>query len=272
VKSKMSARFRIIALSALSLLVTIPLWMLLINSFKTPGEASRVNLGLPTKWLFTNYSDVFVEGRLLLGFLNSCLITLCSVLITLLIGSLAAYIIARRNSRLTIVIFMIFLAGMFAPPSMIPTIRVMQFLHIHGSYEGTILFYTAIFLPLSILLLTGFISNVPRSLDESAMIDGCKPFRLFWDIILPLIRPVLATGFILVFMFVWNDFNYPLYLLRDSRMWTIPMSVFNFTSAYGNQWNLVFADLIIASLPVILVYFLAQNYIIEGMTSGSIKA
>ena len=156
-------------------------------------------------------------------------------------------------------------------PQIVPTIKLLQVLGIHGTYLGIILFYSGVFLPFAVLLISGFVKSVPREIDESAMIDGCRPFHIFVRIVFPLLKPVFATSFVLTFMYVWNDFKYPLYLLRTSRMWTLQMSVFNFTSAYGNLWNYVFADLIMASLPVIIVYFLAQNFVISGLTAGAIK-
>lgn len=116
-----------------------------------------------------------------------------------------------------------------------------------------------------------FAETLPVELDESAMMDGASPFIMFTKIIMPLLKPIYVTTFVLVFMFVWNDFNYPLYLFKETSTWTIPMSVYNFTSAYGNKWNYVFADLIMASAPVIIVYIFAQKHIIRGLTSGAVK-
>jgi raffinose/stachyose/melibiose transport system permease protein len=258
-------------LAVLSLFVLVPSWIILINSLKNPGEAGTLGLGLPSKWLLVNYYHVFIEGRLLRGFLNSALITLSSVFAILFTGSLAGYVISRRRNPLTTSLYLVFIIGLVAPPQIVPSIKLLQILGIHGTYLGIILFYSGIFLPFAVLLISGFIKSVPREIDESAMIDGCRPFHIFIRIVFPLLKPVFATSFVLIFMYVWNDFKYPLYLLRTSRMWTLQMSVFNFTSAYGNLWNYVFADLIMASLPVIIVYFLAQNFIISGLTAGALK-
>jgi len=260
-----------LSLLIFSLFVLIPLWMLLVNSFKTPGEASALGLGLPTTWQFVNYVNVFIEGKLLRGFFNSALITLSSVILVLSTGAIASYTLSRRKTRITVAVYAIFLLGLIAPPQIVPTVKVLQVLGIYGSYPGIILFYSGIFLPFVILLMTGFIKSVPRELDESALVDGCTPLGIFFRIVTPLLKPIFATTFVLVFMFVWNDFNYPLYLLKNSKTWTMPMSVFNFTSAYGNLWNYVFADLIMASLPIILVYIFAQRFLIKGLTAGAVK-
>ena len=258
-------------LFVVSLTILIPLWMMFVNSFKTPGEALALGLGLPEKWMFDNYYNVFVEGRLFRGLLNSCLITFCSVMITLFIGSMASFIIARRKTKLTMGVKAIIVAGMVAPPQMVTTVKVLQFLNLHGTYLGVILFYSGLFLPFVVFLMSEFAETLPVELDESAMMDGASPFIMFTKIIMPLLKPIYVTTFVLVFMFVWNDFNYPLYLFKETSTWTIPMSVYNFTSAYGNKWNYVFADLIMASAPVIIVYIFAQKHIIRGLTSGAVK-
>lgn len=260
-----------IILFVVSLTILIPLWMMFVNSFKTPGEALSLGLGLPEKWMFDNYYNVFVEGRLFRGLLNSCLITFCSVMITLFIGSMASFIIARRKTKLTMGVKAIIVAGMVAPPQMVTTVKVLQFLNLHGTYLGVILFYSGLFLPFVVFLMSEFAETLPVELDESAMMDGASPFIMFTKIIMPLLKPIYVTTFVLVFMFVWNDFNYPLYLFKETSTWTIPMSVYNFTSAYGNKWNYVFADLIMASAPIIIVYIFAQKHIIRGLTSGAVK-
>lgn len=260
-----------ILLVFLSLFVLIPIWMILINSFKGPGEAGSFSLNLPTVWQFENYKYVFIEGRLFRGFFNSFVITMTSVFTVLFTGALASYVLSRRKSLITSLVFVLFLFGLVAPPQIVPTVKVLQSIGMHGSYPGIILFYSGIFLPFAVLLITGFIRSVPREIDEAALVDGCSPVKIFFRIIFPLLKPIFSTTFVLVFMFVWNDFNYPLYLLRNSRTWTIPLSVFNFTSAYGNLWNYVFANLIMASLPIIIVYFIAQKYIISGLAAGAIK-
>ena len=260
-----------IVLLLVSLSILIPLWMMFVNSFKTPGEALTLGLGLPETWMFENYYNVFIEGRLFRGLMNSCLITFSSVFLTLFIGSLASFIIARRKTKFTIVIKTIIIAGMVAPPQMVTTVKVLQFLNLHGTYPGVILFYSGLFLPFVVFLMSEFAETLPIELDESAMMDGASPFVLFLRIIMPLLKPIYVTTFVLVSMFVWNDFNYPLYLFKETSTWTIPMSVYNFTSAYGNKWNYVFADLIMASVPVIVVYIFAQKHIIRGLTSGAVK-
>jgi len=257
--------------AAASLFVLVPIAFIVFGSFKTPAEVTKLELSLPSLWQWENYSIVFEEGKMLSGLLNSAFVTSSTVLLVLLAGSMASFIIARSRARWVAGIYLLFVAGLIAPPSLIPTIKIMQVLGLANEYVGIILYYAANYFPFVIFLMTGFVRAIPRALDEAAFVDGAKGQRLFFRVIFPLMTPILATAAIFVFMLVWNDFQGPLYLLNDSSKWTIPLSVFNFVSRYGTQWQYVFSDLIIAMLPVLLVYLAAQRFIIEGMTAGSVK-
>lgn len=251
--------------------IILPFVFAVLNSFKTSTEASRLNFTFPTVWKFDNYITVVQEGRIIHGFLNSCMITLASVVFIIIAASLASFVLGRKEKKYISVIYMIFVAGLIPPPFAIPTVKIMHFLGLNSTFPGIILFYCSIYLPFTIFLITGFIKTVPRELDEAAVVEGCNAFVLFFKIIFPLLKPVIATATVFCFMFIWNDFTWPLYLLNDSNKWTIPLTVFNFVSKYGTQWELVFADLIIAAMPVLILYFSAQELIIEGMTAGAVK-
>ena len=251
--------------------ILLPFIFALLNSFKSPAEAANLNFALPQEWKFENYLTVLKEAKIINGFLNSCLITIVSVVITLAFASLASFVLGRKNTRGNRIIYTVFVAGLIPPPFAITTIKVMQVLGLSGQYSGLILFYCAIYMPFTVFLISGFIKTIPKQLDEAAMIDGCGPIRFFFSIILPLLKPVIATASIFCFMFIWNDFTWPLYMLNDSSKWTIPLTVYNFISKYNTQWQLVFVDLIIAALPVLLLYFSAQRYIVDGMTAGAVK-
>ncbi|MFD2115590.1 carbohydrate ABC transporter permease [Paenibacillus yanchengensis] len=266
-----AAWIRTIIMLILSLIIIIPLVMVFLGSVKSPAEAAQMNLQLPTSWNFSNYAEVFVKGNMLRGFINSTIITLFSVITILIMASMATYIIARRNVWWTNLLYFLCVVGLIAPPSMIPTIKVMRSLHIYGEYYGLVLYYTALLIPFAIFIMTGFMKGVPRELDEAATVDGAGASRTFFTIVLPLLQPSLATTAVFLFMFVWNDFYIPMFLINDSSMYTIPFSIFYFVSQYGSQWHYIFADLIMAALPVLLLYVFLQRYIIEGMTAGSVK-
>ena len=126
-------------------------------------------------------------------------------------------------------------------------------------------------MPFTAMLFSSFIVTIPRELDEAALLEGCQGYSLFFRIIFPLLKPVIATASVLNFMWVWNDFQYPLYLLNSSSKWTLPLSVYSFFGTFNRDWNLVCADMVLVSLPVIIVYIFAQKYIISGMTAGAVK-
>ncbi|MDI4645119.1 carbohydrate ABC transporter permease [Cohnella hashimotonis] len=153
----------------------------------------------------------------------------------------------------------------------IPSIKLLKSLHISGEFIGLILFLTALYLPLTIFIMSGFVRTLPRELDEAATIDGASGFYTFNRVIFPLLKPSIATVTIFVSIYAWNDFANTLYIISDSNKWTLPFSVYNFVSQYGTEWQFVFADLLSVMLPILIVYLFLQRYIIEGMMAGSVK-
>jgi len=254
-----------------SLVILIPLYLVFLGSLKTGAEVVRLDLSLPKDWLWSNYQEVFVKGKLLNGFKNSLIVTGSTVLITVFTGSMAAYFVSRRTEKWVGILFFVFFAGLIAPPSMIPAIKLLQTLNIAGEYAGLILFLTSLYLPLTIFIMSGFIKALPREIDEAATIDGASSFYLYSRIIFPLLKPSVATITVFVALYTWNDFLNTLYIISDSKKWTLPFSVYNFVSQYGTQWQYVFADLLSVMLPMLIVYLFLQRYIIDGMTAGSVK-
>lgn len=270
-KTSTGAWLRTLAAVLGSLLILLPLLLVVLGSLKNGAEASKLDLSLPSEWMWSNYRTVFVEGRLLNGFKNSVLVTVSTVVLTIGAGSMCAYFLSRRQERWVQWLFIVFFAGMIAPPSMIPAIKLLQSLHISGEFIGLILFLTALYLPLTIFIMSGFVRGLPRELDEAATIDGAGSFYTFRRIIFPLLKPSIATVTVFVALYTWNDFSNTLYIISDSSKWTLPFSVYNFVSIYGTQWQYVFADLLAVMLPMLVVYLFLQRYIIEGMTAGSVK-
>ena len=157
------------------------------------------------------------------------------------------------------------------PVQIIALIQVLQKLHLMDNYIGLILVYASMFIPQSGFMVHGFVSTVPKDMDEAGIVDGCTPWQLFLKIMFPLLKPILVTLFITQFVFVWNDFQMPLYLIQSSKNWTIVLGVYNFLGQYNSQWNMVCAYILLSSLPVILVYLAGQKYIIDGMVAGAVK-
>lgn len=254
-----------------SLIILIPLLIVLLGSVKDSLEAAGFNISLPTEWHFENFAFVVENGNIIQSFLNSVLITAASTVIGVLSSAMLGFVLARRNTRGTEQLYNYIFLGMVAPMQIITTFFVLSTLQLSGSYIGVILVYIAINLPFNTFLFTSFIKGVPRELDEAAIMDGCGIWRMFFSVILPLLKPVVATSGIIFAMNVWNDFQLPLYFLSDSSKWTLPLTVYSFYGKYFSSWNYVFADMIITALPLLIIYMFAQKYIVQGMTAGAVK-
>ncbi|RTE11501.1 carbohydrate ABC transporter permease [Paenibacillus whitsoniae] len=256
---------------ALACCILIPFFMILVNSFKGIRESALFGLSLPSKWEFTNYKEVFQQANILRGFKNSILISALVVLCVNVFASMAAFIIQRRDSRFLQGAYYLFIMGLIVPVSIVPTIKLMGDLHIKGSYFSLVMYYTAVLLPFAVFLLVGFMKSIPRELDEAALLEGCGYFRLYGQIVLPLLMTVLVTVSIVVMVSVWNDFFGPFYLMTDSTKWTIVLQIFNFVTMYSTNWGVVFAFMVLVVSPVLIVYLILQRYIIDGLTAGSLK-
>lgn len=254
-----------------SLLILYPLGMVLMTSFKSYGESNILSIKPPTEWMFSNYVEVWEKGRIGQSLLNSVYVTVFSVVLILFMSSMLSYIVVRRRSRFNRFVSKFLTFGIIAPFAALPTVQLLKMLGLYGSRTSLVLVYAAIYLPFSSMLFSSFIVGIPRELDEAAVIDGCTGFALFRRIIFPLLKPVTATTGILNFMWVWNDFQYPMYLLNASSKWTLPMSVYSFYGTFNRSWNMVCADMVLVSVPVIILYLFAQKYIIAGMTAGAVK-
>lgn len=255
----------------LSLIILIPLLVIIINSVKTPGETNVLSMALPKSWEFGNFARVFKETNIVRSFFNSVLVTAVSIGLSVFLGTLAGYVLSRNADFWNRKIYSFFLAGMIMPLQMIALVQVMQKIHLMDNYIGLILVYAAMFIPQSVFMVSGFVNSVPKDMDEAGIVDGCSPWQLFMRIMLPMLKPIIVTLFITQFVFVWNDFQMPLYLIKSSENWTIVLGVYNFMGQFSSQWNMVCAYILVCTLPAVLVYILGQKYIIDGMVAGAIK-
>lgn len=256
----------------ISIISLAPLLLILFNSLKTSLKASDMNLKLPDFPLqWGNFSLVIEEGKLLQSFINSSIYTLGSVFICCILSSMAAYVLSRNRTKLTKLIYLFIVLGITMPVNYVALVKVMMFLNLNDTRLGIILLYAAMQIPFSVFLIYGFIAKIPVELDEAGIIDGCSPIRLFITIVFPLIKPAVATVIVLTFLNNWNEFVSPLYFLSSSTKWPMTLSVYNFFGMYFKDWNLVCADIVMTSIPVILIYLIGQKYIVSGMTAGAVK-
>ncbi len=250
----------------------VPMLLILLNSFKDTLGASEMNLkfpALPLQW--NNFLVVIEKGKLLTSFMNSCIYSVVSVFLCTMLASMASYVFSRNRSKLNRFLYLYMVLGITMPVNYVALTKVMMFLTLNNTRLGIVLLYTAMQLPFSVFLIHGFVAKLPAELDEAAVIDGCSPVRLFVSVILPLLKPAIATVIVLTFLNTWNEFVSPLYFLSSSSKWPMTLSVYNFFGMYFKDWNLVCADILLTSLPVILVYLLGQKYIVSGMTAGAVK-
>ena len=211
------------------------------------------------------------QGNLLRAFKNSLLITGCSVLLTVLISSVTAFVLTRRSDKISRVMSNYFLIGMIAPLALIPEVIIVKMIGLSGTYLSIILIHVASRMPLSIMIYSGVVKGIPRSLDESAMLEGCGFFKMFFQVIFPLLKPAIFTNVIIVFMGVWNDFQVSLYFVTDIAKNTVPLSIYSFVGYMTYKWNYVCAFIVLSILPILIVYCCAQKYIVDGMIAGAVK-
>lgn len=255
----------------ISIILITPLVLILINSLKTSQAAAEMNLALPDSIHLENFAKVIEKGKLGTTFINSLTYSVFSVLLCTLTSSMAAFVLSRNRSRANKIIYFIIVLGITMPVNFIALIKVMQVLQLINTKPGIILLYASIQTPFNVFLIYSFVGKIPRDIDEAAVIDGCSPLRLFFSIIFPLLKPVLVTVMVLTFLNTWNEYVLPLYFLGNSNNWPMTLAVYNFFGMYFKDWNLVCADIVLTSLPVIIVYLLGQKYIVSGMTAGAVK-
>lgn len=254
--------------------VVVPLWLLVVNSFKTPGEAGLLTLSLPTEWaLVENYGAVITAGNYAVGLRNSLLVAIPTIAVVLLFGAMASWAYARSTFRSTQVWFFITSLSILLPPAVIPTIYVLTAMQLDGSVAGYALMMMGTRMGLVVFLTTGFVRALPVEMEEAAAIDGASRTRIFFSILLPLLTPILFVGGVLLVITVWNDFFFGVLLLKTSANATLPLTLYSVASSgqFGTNWNLVFAHVVMASLPLILVYLLAQRRVLAGLTEGGLK-
>ncbi len=255
----------------LSLILITPLLLILVNSFKDSVAASDMNLALTANPQWSNYSVVIEKGKLGTTFLNSLIYSVGSVLLCTLVSSMAAYVMSRNARKLHRFLYLFIVLGIAMPINFVTLMKVMQFVRLINTRIGIVLLYTATQVPFNVFLIHSFVSKIPQEIDEAAIIDGATPLGLFVRVVLPLLKPVLVTVMVLTFLNTWNEFVMPLYFLGNSNKWPMTLAVYNFFGMYFKDWNLVCADIVLTSAPVILVYLLGQKYIVAGMTAGAIK-
>ena len=256
-----------------SLLVLLPLWVMVINSFKPALDIFRDPMGLPKVFSTAGYEALFVQGNFLTYFINSLLITTLSILGVLALASAASYGLANWASRASRYLLLAFLAGMMIPIRIasINLLGLIKDLGLMDSLAGLFPIYVAMGLPMGVFVLTEFIRTIPKEILNAARIDGAGTVRIFLLIILPLIRPALATVAIFNLVTLWNDLWFPLIIIRSDDQRTLMLGVIRLFGQYQTDWNKILAVLTSASIPIILLYLFLSKQFIKGLTAGAVK-
>jgi len=259
-----------VVMIAAAIAFLFPVYALVTLSFKDAGQIANTPLALPKPFTTDNFSNAWSSASLGEALWSSLVVTVVSVLLLIVIGSVAAYWLARQKTRLSYGLYILFLLGIVLPFQLgtIPLFKLVGDLGWIGTYQGLILFYTGIQLPFTIFLYTGFIRALPSDYDDAAAIDGASHFQTFTKIVFPLLRPITGTVLILNAVFVWNDFFTPLLYMGGSEHETVPVRIFGFVGQYVSDYGLVFAGLVLAALPIIVIFLLLQRYVIRGFASG----
>lgn len=263
----------VVAILAVVLAIAMPLWIVVVTAGKTQGEALNPDLSLPTTWQYAeNFAEVWQRGRVPSAFWGSLLVMVPAVVGVLALGSLAAWILARRASRGFAVLYALAISGIVLPPAVVTVVLLLRQLGLAGTAIGMIGVYMGMYMSTVIFFVTGFVRTIPHELEEAARVDGAGPLRVFGRIILPLLTPVLSTATILICLYVWNDVFYAFFVV-GGRLDTLPLNLFEVASAglYLDNWHLIFAYIIQMSIPLLVVFVVAQRRIISGITSGAVK-
>jgi raffinose/stachyose/melibiose transport system permease protein len=274
-RPKVFAVMRYLALSLFAIpWVLVPIWLAVVNSLKTSGEAAELSLALPRAWAaLENYGAVFTRGGYFLALGNSLIISVPTIVLACLLGGAASWAFGRSRSKQMQVLYYVISLSMLIPPSIIPTIYLLRDMHLDGSHLGYILVLIGTRVGIVIFLATGFVRSLPEDLEEAAALDGASKLQVFWRILLPLLAPVLFVGAVIMVINVWGDFFYAQFLLTGSGRATLPLSLFSFasSSAQSLRWNLVFAHVVMTGLPLVIAFLFAQRRVVNGLTEGALK-
>ncbi|MDR0266720.1 carbohydrate ABC transporter permease [Paenibacillus sp.] len=260
-------------LTAYAVLTLYPLYWLFISAFKTNEDFFRHPYALPHVWMKENILRAWELGKMGRAMMNSTLVTVISVILTLLLGILAGYVLSRFEFRLKKLVIGLFLVGMLIPihSTLVPLFIMMKKIGLLDTYGALIFPYTAFELPITIFLAIGFMASIPREIEEAAMMDGSGWWRIFGKIIFPICTPIVATISILAFLRFWNDFSFALVFINSQSLKTLPLSLSLFSDGYGTDYSLTMGAMAIAVIPTIVIYLVLQDQVMKGMVAGSIK-
>lgn len=257
--------------------VFFPLYMAIMIAFKQPSEMTNDVAGalaFPERWSLENFRQAMEVTDFWHSLGNSLLITIATIVLAILIHSLAGYVIGRgmEKKKSFRVIYLYIVSGMFVPFSilMMPLVKQTSQMGL-GNRAGVILLYLVFYMPMNVLLYTGYLKNIPEALEEAADIDGASAWKTYWQIIFPMMMPMHATVAILTALGTWNDVMTPLVIMAGTGQNTLPLAQLNFQTQFGTNYNLAFASYILALIPILIFYVICQKQILNGVANGAVK-
>jgi raffinose/stachyose/melibiose transport system permease protein len=261
-------------LAWIAAIFALPFLFVLLQAAKSQAEAARLDFSWPTDWqLAENFRAVIAAGdyELILAFFNSTVITVGGVAGLVVLAAMVGYILQRRPSPMTRRIDFLILAGLMMPPAVVPTIWLLQETGLFATLHGMVLIQIAYNFSFSVLIYKAFLATVPRHLDEAARIDGATPLQTFFRVVLPLLKPVTVTNIVVQSIQIFNDFTNPLYYLPGRENVTVQLTLYNFQSQYLTQYNLLFMNILLVTIPPLILFVFFNRKIVEGMTAGAVK-
>ena len=256
-----------------TIIFIIPFAFMLVNSLKERRESNLLQLSLPEVFHFENYLEVFKTNnyQILTAFKNSGSIVVGAVIILIVVGAMGGYVLQRRKDKTMQVINSLIMVGLMVPAAILPTIWVLQKIGLYKTLPGMIFIETALQISFTIMLYRGFMGSIPVELEEAGYIDGCTSWNIFMRIIFPLLKPVTATVIILNAVTIFNDFTNPLYFLPGAKNATVQLTLYNFMGQYSNSYNMLFADVILITVPMLILFVFFNKRIVDGMVAGAVK-
>lgn len=264
----------IVAVVVVFVVFLLPLSFIFLNASKSSHDAFLLNFHLPKQWaIWSNLKEVWAAQDHVVwrATVTTLLVTVLSVTVLIVISGMAGYYLQRAKTKLAGLGQFAVLSALIAPPALVPTIWVMQKLHLYASLTGIVLIEVTYGMAFAVLLFRNFMATIPKELDEAAIMDGCEGWRLYFRIIFPLLRPVTLTIAIVTSVAVFNDFSNPLYFLPGADHPTLQLTLFNFQSQYNTSWNLLFTDILYITFIPLVAFVFFNRKIVEGMTAGSVK-
>ena len=263
-----------VAILVAGVVFVVPFVFILLTAAKDRADASGLEFSFPKVWqLLPNFADVInaQDGLMVTAMRNSIVLTVASVAAIVMLSAMVGYVLQRRRDRLATAVSALMIAGLVIPPAVVPTIYVLQAIGLFKTLAGLILVEIGLLMPFSVIIFRTFVSAIPRELDDAAAIDGASPIMVFLRVILPLLRPAIVTVIVVASVTIYNDFVDPLYFLPGTENATVQLTLFNFQSTFNTQWNLMFADVLLITIPPFVMFIFFQRQIVSGMTAGAVK-